>query len=38
MTDDDPLTKTDNVAALSTNEVTENSGTGPGGSQARSKD
>ena len=32
MTDDDPLIKIDNAAALSTNEATENSGTGPGSS------
>ena len=38
MTDDDPLTKLDNAAALSTNEATENSGTGPGSSRVRSKD
>ena len=38
MTDDDPLTKIDNAAALSTNEATENSGTGPGSSRARPKD
>ena len=38
MTDDDPLTKIDNAAALSTNEATENTGTGPGSSRARSKD
>ena len=37
MTDDDPLTRIDNAAALSTNEATENSGTGPGSSRARPK-
>ena len=38
MTDDDPLTHIDNAAAFSTNEATENSGTGPGRSRARPKD
>ena len=38
MTDDDPLIKVDNAAALSTNEATENSGTAPGSSRARPKD
>ena len=38
MTDDDPLTKIDNVAALLPNEATENSGSSPGSSRARSKD
>ena len=37
-TDDHPLTKIDNAAALSTNEATENSGTGPVSSRARPKD
>ena len=35
---DNPLTKIDNAAALSTTEATENTGTGPGSSRARPKD